>query len=81
MAAFIYRCPVTGYNVQAFIADDPTKGREDAFQSVTCTVCGRVHQRCLLENLFLRLAFFFHFSCIASKGNFLQLTNDLSGLS
>ena len=43
MAAFIYRCPVTGYNVQAFIADDPTKGREDAFQSVTCTVCGRVH--------------------------------------
>jgi len=26
-----------------FIADDPTRGREDAFQSVTCTVCGRVH--------------------------------------
>jgi len=24
MAAFIYRCPVTGYNVQGFIADDPT---------------------------------------------------------
>jgi len=22
MAAFIYRCPVTGYNVQAFVADD-----------------------------------------------------------
>jgi hypothetical protein len=43
MAVFIYRCPVTGYNVQAFIADDPTRGREDTFQSVTCTVCARVH--------------------------------------
>jgi hypothetical protein len=43
MAAFIYRCPVTGYNVQALAPDDLTKGGEDAFQSVTCTVCGRVH--------------------------------------
>jgi hypothetical protein len=43
MAVFIYRCPVTGYNVQAFVADDPTKGGEDTFRSVTCTVCGRVH--------------------------------------
>jgi hypothetical protein len=40
MAAFIYRCPVTGYNVQAFVADDPTKVA-DAFRS--CTVCARVH--------------------------------------
>ena len=39
MAAFIYRCPVTGYNVQAFVAHDRTRGREeDAFESVTCTV-------------------------------------------
>ena len=43
MAPFIYRCPATGYNVQAFVADDPKQGTEDAFQSVTCTVCGRVH--------------------------------------
>ena len=43
MAAFIYRCPVSGYNVQAFVADDPTNDGEDAFRSVTCTVCGRVH--------------------------------------
>jgi hypothetical protein len=42
MAAFIYRCPATGYNVQAFVADDPTKGAE-AYRSITCTVCGRVH--------------------------------------
>jgi hypothetical protein len=43
MAAFIYRCPATGYNVQAFVAEDPTTGGEDAFRSVTCTVCARVH--------------------------------------
>jgi hypothetical protein len=41
MTAFIYRRPVTGYNVQAFIADDPpVGGEEEAFRSVTCTVCG-----------------------------------------
>jgi hypothetical protein len=43
MAAFIYRCPVTGYNVQAFVADDPMKGAEDTLRSVSCTVCSRVH--------------------------------------
>jgi hypothetical protein len=43
MAAFIYRCPVTGYIVQAFVADDPTKGEEETFRSVTCTICRRVH--------------------------------------
>ena len=43
MAAFIYRCPVTGYNVQAFVADDPIEGAEEAFRSVTCAVCGRGH--------------------------------------
>jgi len=43
MAAFIYQCPVTGYNVQAFIADDPIRRSEDAFQSVSCTVCGQIH--------------------------------------
>jgi hypothetical protein len=26
MAAFIYRCPNTGLNVQGWIADDPEKG-------------------------------------------------------
>ena len=32
MAAFIYRCPATGYNVQAFVAGrDPTKGEGRRF--------------------------------------------------
>jgi hypothetical protein len=43
MAAFIYRCPATGYNVQGFVADDPTNVSEGVFQPVTCTVCARVH--------------------------------------
>jgi len=43
MAAFIYRCPATGYNVQAFVADDPDRGEAHAFHSVTCTLCARVH--------------------------------------
>jgi hypothetical protein len=43
MAAFIYRCPVTGYNVQGFVADDPIKGAGDVFRPVTCTVCAQVH--------------------------------------
>lgn len=43
MAAFLYRCPVTGYRVQGFVADDPANNENDAFQPVTCTVCGRVH--------------------------------------
>jgi hypothetical protein len=43
MSAF-YRRPVTGYNVQAFIADDPpVGGEEEAFRSVTWTVCVWVH--------------------------------------
>jgi len=49
MAAFIYRCPSTGYKVQGFIADDPAKDdspaerSEGAFRPLTCTVCTRIH--------------------------------------
>jgi hypothetical protein len=38
---FLYRCPHTGLKVQGWISDDPTK--EEIFQPVTCTACGRVH--------------------------------------
>jgi hypothetical protein len=38
---FLYRCPNTGLKVQGWVSDDPTK--EEAFQPVTCTACGRVH--------------------------------------
>jgi hypothetical protein len=45
MTTFIYRCPATGYNVQGLLADHQrgTGGNANAFESVTCTACGRVH--------------------------------------
>jgi hypothetical protein len=41
MAPFVYRCPNTGKQVQAWTADDPTE--DDAYQSVTCLACAAVH--------------------------------------
>ena len=43
MATFLYRCPNTGLNVQAWVADDPTGSDDDAYEAVTCTACTRVH--------------------------------------
>ncbi len=46
MAAFIFRCPTTGYKVQGFVADDPAgdDAADDAsYESITCIVCMRVH--------------------------------------
>ncbi len=40
MPSFIYRCPNTGLRVHGFVADDAT---DDAFESVTCIACARVH--------------------------------------
>lgn len=42
MATFLYRCPVTGYNVQGFVPGHPADDNT-AFEPVTCTVCSRVH--------------------------------------
>lgn len=42
MPPFLYRCPITGYMVQGFIADDPTEDQA-TFQPVTCTACTRMH--------------------------------------
>jgi hypothetical protein len=39
---FLYQCPTTGYKVQGFIADDPTRD-EDAYEPVTCALCIRIH--------------------------------------
>jgi hypothetical protein len=41
MAAFLYRCPNTGMNVQGWVADDPTEG--ETYHSITCTICTRLH--------------------------------------
>ena len=52
MPAFIYRCPVTGQNVQGWIADDPSSDNAKAnakadanrvYEAVICTACTRIH--------------------------------------
>ncbi len=43
MAAFIFRCPATGFNVQGWVANDPTDGEDESYEAVTCTICSRVH--------------------------------------
>ena len=43
MPPFVYRCPNTGMNVQGWVADDPIKGEGETYQSITCTICTRLH--------------------------------------
>ena len=43
MPPFLYRCPVTGFNVQGWVADDPTEGEAETYEAVTCTACTQVH--------------------------------------
>jgi hypothetical protein len=43
MAPFLYRCPNTGRQVQAWAADDPTEQDDDTYQSVTCLACAGLH--------------------------------------
>ena len=41
MPAFLFRCPTTGMNVQAWIADDPAE--RDDYEAVTCLACRKTH--------------------------------------
>ena len=41
MPPFLYRCPNTGYNVQALAADDPEE--DDTYVHVTCLECAQLH--------------------------------------
>lgn len=41
MAAFLYRCPNTGFRVQGYSPDEIADN--DAFEAVTCIACTRVH--------------------------------------
>ena len=44
MPPVLYRCPSTGLNVQAWVADDPADvGDGDSYQPVTCLACTRLH--------------------------------------
>ena len=41
--AFVYRCPSTGKLVQGRTAEDPYENEADAYESVRCIACRRVH--------------------------------------
>jgi hypothetical protein len=43
MTAFIFRCPITGYNVQGHSADPTPDDDAATYHAVTCTACARVH--------------------------------------
>jgi len=44
MAAFIFRCPATGLNVQGWVADDPsTEDDNKTYEAVICTACTKLH--------------------------------------
>jgi hypothetical protein len=42
MGAFIYRCPTMGLKVQGWFADEVAHD-EDAYETMTCLACNRVH--------------------------------------
>jgi hypothetical protein len=43
MASFIYRCPATGRDVQAWIADDAPANEANVYETVKCLACTRTH--------------------------------------
>ena len=43
MTSFVYRCPTTGYNVQAHSTDSPPDDDSATYHAVTCAACARVH--------------------------------------
>ena len=43
MPTFLYRCPITAFNVQGWVANDPTEDEAERFVPVTCLICSRLH--------------------------------------
>ena len=43
MTEFLYRCPNTGQQVQAWTDDPPVADDPEAYQSVKCIACSRLH--------------------------------------
>jgi hypothetical protein len=42
MAAFLYRCPTTGLNVQGWFADEVGDNEETTYETVTCLASTQV---------------------------------------
>jgi hypothetical protein len=44
MSSLIYQCPVTGFKVQGWVAEEvPATDAEDVFLPMTCAACARTH--------------------------------------
>lgn len=43
MASVVYRCPMTGQNVQAWFADDEPDDDNFTYVSFRCPACARLH--------------------------------------
>jgi hypothetical protein len=43
MPPFLFRCPATGLNVQGWSAEEPAANKKDAYESVSCLACRRLH--------------------------------------
>jgi hypothetical protein len=43
IAAFLYRCPNTGFRVQGWVEHDESEEGGGTYESVTCHACGRLH--------------------------------------
>ena len=40
---FLYRCPIIGFRVQGFVADNAAEKNGYAYEALTCLVCKRIH--------------------------------------
>jgi hypothetical protein len=40
---FLFRCPITGSEVQGFLVEETPSEDPDAFERVTCISCGQIH--------------------------------------
>lgn len=43
MITFLFRCPTTGLTVQGWAPEGSEQSRDDAYESVMCTACARLH--------------------------------------
>jgi hypothetical protein len=40
---FLFRCPITGSEVQGFLAEETASEDPNSFEPVTCLACGQIH--------------------------------------
>jgi hypothetical protein len=43
MAAFLYRCPNTGFRVQGWVADDGSASNGETYEAIKCLACQQLH--------------------------------------